>query len=298
MKPGPQNVSLDVWRPDGPGRTVGFTDFFFGADVTDGEVDEMIAFALQTGARGHGARRGGPARHGLRRGRDRTADAGERAAGRALPVAGAGRRCAPGRSRACPCRSASTARTSRSRRAGCCATRRRPRPPASTPACARTTSRRGASARASRASPGRSSAPRCRRRRCRGASSTPRPALPPGDRRPGGGDAVRAVPRPPVGRARHGRVLQRAHHRRAVAAEARPGRTAARVRRRHARAVRRRGGRPRRADPRRPREAVDAARPSRRRWSAPRSPPRRRAGAAAGPTGWRRSTSRASASSR
>ncbi len=50
VKPGPQNVSLDVWRPDGPGRTVGFTDFFYGAGVSEGEVDAMTAFALQTGA--------------------------------------------------------------------------------------------------------------------------------------------------------------------------------------------------------------------------------------------------------
>ena len=49
VKPGPQNVSLDVWRPDGPGRTVGFTDYFFGAGVADDEVEEMIAFSLQTG---------------------------------------------------------------------------------------------------------------------------------------------------------------------------------------------------------------------------------------------------------
>jgi len=50
VKPGPQNLSLDVWHPDGPGRTVGFTDFFFGAEVTDAEIDEMIELALQTGA--------------------------------------------------------------------------------------------------------------------------------------------------------------------------------------------------------------------------------------------------------
>ena len=85
-----------------------------------------------------------------------------------------------------------------------------------------------------------------------------RPALPPGDRRPGGGHAGRAVPRAAVGRARHGRVLQRAHHRRAVAGQDGPQRPAARVRRRHPRAVRGRGRRPRRARQRRPREAVDA----------------------------------------
>jgi len=49
VKPGPQNVSLDVWEPDGPGRTVGYTDFFVAPEVPEEEVDEMIAFALQTG---------------------------------------------------------------------------------------------------------------------------------------------------------------------------------------------------------------------------------------------------------
>ena len=44
-------------------------------------------------------------------------------------------------------------------------------------------------------------------------------ALPPGDHRPGRGDAVRDVPGAAVDRARHGRGLQRAHHRRAVAAQ-------------------------------------------------------------------------------
>jgi phenylpropionate dioxygenase-like ring-hydroxylating dioxygenase large terminal subunit len=49
IKPGPQNVSVDVWLPDGPGRTNGYTDFFFGADVGDAVAEEMIEFAMQTG---------------------------------------------------------------------------------------------------------------------------------------------------------------------------------------------------------------------------------------------------------
>jgi phenylpropionate dioxygenase-like ring-hydroxylating dioxygenase large terminal subunit len=49
IKPGPQNVSVDVWRPDGPGRTVGFTDYFFGPEVDDDFVDARIASSLQTG---------------------------------------------------------------------------------------------------------------------------------------------------------------------------------------------------------------------------------------------------------
>jgi hypothetical protein len=50
VKPGPQNVSLDVWLPDGPSRTLGFTDFFFDPALPDDEAEEMIAFAMQTGA--------------------------------------------------------------------------------------------------------------------------------------------------------------------------------------------------------------------------------------------------------
>ena len=85
-----------------------------------------------------------------------------------------------------------------------------------------------------------------------------RPALPPGDRRAGGGDAERDVPRPPLGRARDRRELQRAHHRRSVAGEGRAQRAPARVRRRHARAVRGRGGHARRARHGRSRAAVHA----------------------------------------
>ena len=47
VDPGPQNLSLDVWFPDGPGRTRGFTDYFFGADVPDDVVDDMLAFSRQ-----------------------------------------------------------------------------------------------------------------------------------------------------------------------------------------------------------------------------------------------------------
>jgi choline monooxygenase len=49
VKPGPHNVSLDVWLPDGAGRTVGSTDYFFDPAVPDDEAEEMIAFSLQTG---------------------------------------------------------------------------------------------------------------------------------------------------------------------------------------------------------------------------------------------------------
>jgi phenylpropionate dioxygenase-like ring-hydroxylating dioxygenase large terminal subunit len=49
VKPGPQNLSLDVWDPDGPARTLGYTDYFFAPEVPDGEADEMIDASLQTG---------------------------------------------------------------------------------------------------------------------------------------------------------------------------------------------------------------------------------------------------------
>ena len=87
-----------------------------------------------------------------------------------------------------------------------------------------------------------------------------RAALPPRDHRPGRRDARRDVPGALLGRARHRRGVQRAHHGRAVAGQGDAQRAPARVRRRHARAVRGRGRRPRRARDRRPRAAVDAAR--------------------------------------
>jgi choline monooxygenase len=50
VKPGPQNVSLDVWVPVGPGRTRGFSDYFFGVGVPEPVIDQMVAFAMQVGA--------------------------------------------------------------------------------------------------------------------------------------------------------------------------------------------------------------------------------------------------------
>ena len=49
VDPGPQNLSLDVWRPDGAGRTLGFTDYFFAPEVPDAVAEEVLAFSLQTG---------------------------------------------------------------------------------------------------------------------------------------------------------------------------------------------------------------------------------------------------------
>ena len=49
VEPGPQNISLDVWRPDGPGRTQGFTDYFFAPEVPEGTAEELMAFSRQVG---------------------------------------------------------------------------------------------------------------------------------------------------------------------------------------------------------------------------------------------------------
>ena len=87
-----------------------------------------------------------------------------------------------------------------------------------------------------------------------------RPAVPPGDRRPGDRHARRDVPGPVLGGAGQRRGVQRAHHRAGLAAQGAARRPAARVRRRHPRAAGRRGGQPRRAGHRRPGAALDPAR--------------------------------------
>jgi choline monooxygenase len=48
--PGPANVSVATLTPDGPERSRGFLDYFFGAEVTEEEVRELIAFDDQVGA--------------------------------------------------------------------------------------------------------------------------------------------------------------------------------------------------------------------------------------------------------
>ena len=47
---GRPNLSLDVWLPDGPDRTIGFSEQFFAPDVPDELRQEMIAFGMQVGA--------------------------------------------------------------------------------------------------------------------------------------------------------------------------------------------------------------------------------------------------------
>ncbi len=45
--PGPQNISLERWVPTGPKGMVEVTDYFFGADVTQEEIDEVLEFDNQ-----------------------------------------------------------------------------------------------------------------------------------------------------------------------------------------------------------------------------------------------------------
>lgn len=50
IDPGRMNLSLDVWIPDGPEHTIGFTEQYFAPDVPLGLREEMIAFGAQVGA--------------------------------------------------------------------------------------------------------------------------------------------------------------------------------------------------------------------------------------------------------
>ena len=50
INPGYPNLSLDVWMPDGPGRTRGFSEQYFGADVPEDFAREMMAFDQQVSA--------------------------------------------------------------------------------------------------------------------------------------------------------------------------------------------------------------------------------------------------------
>ena len=69
INPGQPNLSVDVWLPDGPERTRGFTERFFGGGVPEDYQDEMIAFNKQvsseddrlTSSVQHGLRAGLPA---------------------------------------------------------------------------------------------------------------------------------------------------------------------------------------------------------------------------------------------
>jgi choline monooxygenase len=47
IAPGPQNISLERWIPDGPRRTIEVTDYFFGPDVPDELITELMAWDEQ-----------------------------------------------------------------------------------------------------------------------------------------------------------------------------------------------------------------------------------------------------------
>ncbi len=49
INPGQPNLALDIWIPDGPNRTRGFSEHYFGPDVPDDYQREMIAFNEQVG---------------------------------------------------------------------------------------------------------------------------------------------------------------------------------------------------------------------------------------------------------
>jgi choline monooxygenase len=49
IAPGPMNISLERWVPDGTGRTVEVTDYFFGGDASTEQIEELLAFDDQVG---------------------------------------------------------------------------------------------------------------------------------------------------------------------------------------------------------------------------------------------------------
>jgi len=49
VEPGAQNLSIDAWFPDGPARTRGVTDYFFGDGVGDDVVEGVLEFSRSVG---------------------------------------------------------------------------------------------------------------------------------------------------------------------------------------------------------------------------------------------------------
>jgi choline monooxygenase len=49
INPGPPNLSLDVWIPDGPDRTRGFSEHYFGPDVPEAQRRAIVEFNRQVG---------------------------------------------------------------------------------------------------------------------------------------------------------------------------------------------------------------------------------------------------------
>ena len=49
INPGHPNLSVDIWLPDGPERTCGFSEQYFGPDVPDDFAEQLIEFNTQVG---------------------------------------------------------------------------------------------------------------------------------------------------------------------------------------------------------------------------------------------------------
>jgi phenylpropionate dioxygenase-like ring-hydroxylating dioxygenase large terminal subunit len=49
INPGRQNLSIGPVYPHGPGRTVGFLDYYFGADADEAWIEQMMAFDTEVG---------------------------------------------------------------------------------------------------------------------------------------------------------------------------------------------------------------------------------------------------------
>jgi phenylpropionate dioxygenase-like ring-hydroxylating dioxygenase large terminal subunit len=47
IAPGPQNLSIERWVPVGPRKTIEVTDYFFGPDVSDERIAELMAWDTQ-----------------------------------------------------------------------------------------------------------------------------------------------------------------------------------------------------------------------------------------------------------
>ena len=47
IAPGMQNVSLERWLPEGTGRTIEVTDYFFAPDAPEAEIEELMAWDTQ-----------------------------------------------------------------------------------------------------------------------------------------------------------------------------------------------------------------------------------------------------------
>ena len=54
IEPGVPNFGIDAWHPVAPGITAGVTDYYFGPDVTDEQVAELVEFSQQVGAEDDG----------------------------------------------------------------------------------------------------------------------------------------------------------------------------------------------------------------------------------------------------